>query len=212
MKRTRTQIKAEMMKRFEEEIDELLNWREGSEPPTLSQMEEELLKRRKEISQAMIEGLLSDEENQGPVKAPECHMAMENKGKREKVVETRLDTLCMEGEYYVCPRWGVLQNSPAARFSQYFPQKNRRPLDFWLKNGYPDGKQEERTGWMTGSGVFTGHANEKWGWIHYLARNASYVRHFSSRSMKKVHQNGFETAWIEFCNTLHCREGFFPSG
>ncbi len=109
MKRARAQIKAEMMKRFEEEIDELLNLREGSEPPTLSQIEEELLKRRKEISQAMIEGLLSGEENQGPVKAPacpKCHVAMENKGKREKVVETRLGTLRMEREYYVCPQCG----------------------------------------------------------------------------------------------------------
>jgi hypothetical protein len=109
MKRTQAQIKAEMLKRFEQEIDELLNWREGSEPPTLSQMEEELLKRRKAISQAMIEGLLSGEENQGPVEAPacpQCHVAMENKGKREKVVETRLGTLRMEREYYVCPQCG----------------------------------------------------------------------------------------------------------
>jgi uncharacterized protein with PIN domain len=110
MKRTRAQIKEEMMKRFEQEVDELLNWREGSEPPTLSQMEEELLKRRKEISQAMMEGLLSGEENQRPVQAPECpkcQVAMENKGKREKVVETRLGTLQMEREYYVCPQCGA---------------------------------------------------------------------------------------------------------
>lgn len=109
MKQSRAQIKAEMLKRFEEELDGLLDWREGSEPPTLSQMEEELLKRRKEISQAMIEGLLRGEENQGPVEAPECpqcHVVMENKGKREKVVETRLGTLRMEREYYVCPQCG----------------------------------------------------------------------------------------------------------
>lgn len=110
MKRTRAQIKEAMMKRYEKEVDELLNWREGSEPPTLSQMEAELLKRRKEISQAMLEGLLSGEENQGPVKAPECpkcQVAMENKGKREKVIETRLGTLRMERDYYACPECGA---------------------------------------------------------------------------------------------------------
>lgn len=109
MKRTRAQIKAEMMKRFEQEIDELLDWREGSEPPTLSQLEEELLSARTGISQAMLEGMLSGEENQGPVKAPDCpkcHVAMENKGKRDKVVETRLGTLRMRREYYACPQCG----------------------------------------------------------------------------------------------------------
>jgi len=107
MKRTRAQIKAEMMQRVEKEIDELLEWREGSAPPNLSQFEEEILKARQGISQAMIEGLLSGEESQGPVEAPQCphcQVAMENKGKRDKVVETRLGTLRLRREYYVCPR------------------------------------------------------------------------------------------------------------
>lgn len=110
MKRTRAQIKAEMLKRFEKEIDELLDWREGSEPPTLSQLEEEILKARKGTGQAMIEGMLSGEENQRPVKAPDCpkcQVAMENKGKRDKVVETRLGTLRMQRDYYVCPQCGA---------------------------------------------------------------------------------------------------------
>jgi uncharacterized protein with PIN domain len=109
MKRTRDQIKAEMMKRFEQEIDELLDWREGSAPPNLSQIEEEILKTRKGISQAMIEGLLSGEEQQRPVEAPECpkcQMRMENKGQRDKVIETRLGTLRMRREYYACPECG----------------------------------------------------------------------------------------------------------
>lgn len=109
MKRTRSQIKAEMMKRFEKEIDEMLDWREGSAPPNLSQFEEEILKRRKEISQAMIEEMLSGEESQEPVEGPQCpkcQVAMENKGKRAKVVETRLGTLRMQRDYYVCPQCG----------------------------------------------------------------------------------------------------------
>ncbi len=109
MKRTRAQIKAEMMKRFEKEVDEMLDWREGSEPPNLSQIEEVILKRRKEISQAMIEGILSGEESQEPLEAPrcpKCQVAMENKGKRAKVVETRLGTLHMQRDYYACPECG----------------------------------------------------------------------------------------------------------
>ena len=110
MKRTRAQIKAEMMKRVEKEIDELLDWREGSAPPNLSQFEEEILQARKGISQAMMEGMLSGEESQGPVEAPacpQCHVRMENKGKRDKVIETRLGTLRMRREYYACPECGA---------------------------------------------------------------------------------------------------------
>jgi ribosomal protein S27AE len=110
MKRTRAQIKAEIMKRVEKEIDEMLDWREGSAPPNLSQFEEEILQARKAISQAMIEGMLSGEENQRPVEAPhcpKCGVAMENKGKRDKVVETRLGALRMQREYYVCPQCGA---------------------------------------------------------------------------------------------------------
>ena len=80
MKHSQAQIKTEMMKRIEKEFDELLNWREGSYPPTLSQLEEEVLSARKGMSQA-------------PVKVPECpkcQVMMENKGKRDKVIETRL--------------------------------------------------------------------------------------------------------------------------
>ena len=109
MKRTRAQIKAEMMKQFEQEIDKLLEWREGSAPPNLSQIEEAILKTRKGISQAMIAGMLSGEEQQGPVEAPECpkcHIRMENKGQRDKVIETRLGTLRMRREYYACPACG----------------------------------------------------------------------------------------------------------
>lgn len=52
------------MKRFKQEIDELLDWREGSEPPMLSQLEQELLSAWKGINKAMMEGMLSYEENQ----------------------------------------------------------------------------------------------------------------------------------------------------
>lgn len=109
MKRTRAQIKAQMMKRVEKEIDELLDWREGSAPPNLSQFEEEILQARQGISQAMIEGMLSGEENQGPVEAAAClkrQVQMENKGQRDKVIETRLGTLRMRREYYACPEYG----------------------------------------------------------------------------------------------------------
>ena len=50
MKRSREQIKAELLKRFEQEVEGLLDWQEQSQAPNLSQFEEEILAVRKEIS------------------------------------------------------------------------------------------------------------------------------------------------------------------
>lgn len=58
MKRSRAQIKAELLKRFEQEEDDLLDWQERSQAPNLSQLEEEVLAARKEISIALSEEML----------------------------------------------------------------------------------------------------------------------------------------------------------
>lgn len=105
MKRSREQIKAELLKRFEQEVDELLDWQEQSQAPNLSQFEEEILAARKEISIALLEEMLRGEEQREPVEAPRCEKCgrpMEGKGKQPQVVETRVGTLQTEREYYYC--------------------------------------------------------------------------------------------------------------
>ena len=47
MKRTREQIKAELMKKAEQEIDCLLDWEEKADKPTLTQFENQVLTTRK---------------------------------------------------------------------------------------------------------------------------------------------------------------------
>ncbi len=75
MKRTREQIKAELMKQAEQEIDRLLDWEEKAAQPTLTQFENEVLKTRKALSE--------------PVLCPKCGQPTENKGLQTKEVETR---------------------------------------------------------------------------------------------------------------------------
>ena len=58
MKRTREQIKADLMKKAEEEIDRLLSWEEKSDKPTLTQFEDQVLATRRVLSEAMLEGLM----------------------------------------------------------------------------------------------------------------------------------------------------------
>lgn len=105
MKRSREQIKAELLKRFEQEVEGLLDWQEQSQAPNLSQFEEEILAVRKEISIALLEELLQGEEQREPVEAPrcgQCGRAMEGKGKQPQVIETRVGTLHLERDYFYC--------------------------------------------------------------------------------------------------------------
>lgn len=105
MKRSREQIKAELLKRFEQEVDELLDWQAQSQAPNLNQFEDEILAARKEISIALLEELLQGEEQREPVEAPHCGKCgrpMEGKGKQPQVIETQVGTLRLEREYYYC--------------------------------------------------------------------------------------------------------------
>jgi ssDNA-binding Zn-finger/Zn-ribbon topoisomerase 1 len=107
MKRTREQIKAELLKQYEEELDRIMNWEENTKRPTLSQIEEQVLASRKKISEGILKELLKGQESQSPVEAvkcPKCGKAMEDKGKELKLVETRAGSLLMERRRYYCPQ------------------------------------------------------------------------------------------------------------
>jgi YgiT-type zinc finger domain-containing protein len=109
MKRTREQIKAELMKRYEKEVEELLDWQEKTEAPNLTQIEDAILKSRKRLSEGMAKELLAGEISREPEQAPACPKCggkTVDKGKRPQVIETRLGTLRMERVYYYCEACG----------------------------------------------------------------------------------------------------------
>jgi len=92
MKRTREQIKAELMKKAEQEIDRLLEWGEKADKPTLTQFENQVLMTRKALSEAMLESVLGARRRASPpspVVCPKCGQPTENKGPQTKEVETR---------------------------------------------------------------------------------------------------------------------------
>ena len=106
MKRTREQIKAELMKQAEREIDRLLEWEETTARPTLTQFENEVLKTRKALSEAMLTGVMTGQESHQPAEAvqcPKCGQPTENKGLQTKEVETRAGTLRLRRQYHYCP-------------------------------------------------------------------------------------------------------------
>ncbi len=106
MKRTREQMKAELMRQYEEELDRILSWNEEKQTPTLSEIEEQVLATRKRMSEELLGEMLKDQESQSPVvveRCPKCGREMEDKGLEPKLVETRAGSVLMERRRYYCP-------------------------------------------------------------------------------------------------------------
>ena len=107
MKYNRDQVKAELLAEAEAVIDELLEWDENTRTPTLSQLEDVLLKLRQRLSQRMAEVVLKEQEAARPVPGPlcpTCHQEMSYKGMKEVTVEGRLGPLRLERSYHYCNR------------------------------------------------------------------------------------------------------------
>jgi hypothetical protein len=105
MKRTREQIKAELMKEAEQEIDHLLDWEEKADKPTLTQFENQMLVTCKALSEAMLDGIMAGQETRQPaepVRCPKCGQPTENKGLQTKEVETRAGTVRLRRQYRHC--------------------------------------------------------------------------------------------------------------
>lgn len=105
MKRTRQQKKSDLMSKAEQLIDQLLDWDLQTERPDLTQIEDIVLKLRKELGQEMAETLLAGQAERNPVPGPacpQCGKEMHYKGQRKKRVESRAGGLEVERGYYVC--------------------------------------------------------------------------------------------------------------
>jgi len=107
MRHNRDQVKAELLAEAEVVIDELLEWDENTPVPTLSQVEDVLLKLRKRLSGRMAEVVLREQEATHPVPGPlcpTCRQEMGYKGMKEVTVESRLGPLRLERGYHYCDR------------------------------------------------------------------------------------------------------------
>jgi hypothetical protein len=105
VKGKREQQQAELMAAAKLAIDEALDWDGRAEAPTLTEIEEVILRLRKEFGQRKAEVLLGGQEAKKPVPGPECatcQREMSYKGMKETGVETRLGPLGLERGYYYC--------------------------------------------------------------------------------------------------------------
>lgn len=105
-KMSREEKKTRMIARLEKAIDELLDWEERHERPTFTQIEDIVLKLRKDMGEEMTEEMLARQESKtrvpGPA-CPECGTEMRLKGEFRRQIESRVGGAEYERSYYYCP-------------------------------------------------------------------------------------------------------------
>ena len=105
MKRTRAELKAELMAKAELMIDELVDWTDQTSRPTLTQIEDVILKLREQMSEQMAEAVIGAQEAVRPVpgpKCPTCGGEMHYKDTKGNTVESRVGDVGLKRGYYYC--------------------------------------------------------------------------------------------------------------
>lgn len=118
MKRTREELKAELMAQMEEEIDRLLDWHERTEAPTLAEIEDAVLELRKRMGQRVAGEVVMEQAAVRPVPGPacpKCGREMHYKGMKAVTVSGRMGEMQVERAYYHCRhcRRGFFPPGPA---------------------------------------------------------------------------------------------------
>lgn len=107
MKVEEKKIKKELMTEAEIMIDELLEWDEKNNAPTMTEIEDIVLELRKRMSEKMAQALVGNQEQKQPVPGPACSKCgkeMRNKGQKGNEVESRVGQIRVERGYYYCPK------------------------------------------------------------------------------------------------------------
>jgi len=105
MKRKRADVRAELLHQAELMIDELLDWNAQTKAPDLTQIEDVVLRLRKQLGEQMALAVIDAQDSQrpspGPV-CPTCQTEMHYKAVKANTVESRVGTLPLERSYYYC--------------------------------------------------------------------------------------------------------------
>jgi|WetSurMetagenome_2_1015567.scaffolds.fasta_scaffold172047_1 hypothetical protein len=109
MKKTRRQIEAELENKAKEVIKELLDWNESHVEPDLTEIEDIVLELREKMGIEFAASLVRSQEKIEPVveRCKLCGQEMRNKGRKRKVVKSRVGEIDLERGYYYCPECGA---------------------------------------------------------------------------------------------------------
>jgi hypothetical protein len=106
---SRRKAKERLLAKAEQLIDELMAWDDETEKPTLTDIEDVVLRLRKELGEAMAVEAITMQEGNRPVPGPacpQCGKEMRYKGQKRNSVESRVGSLGLERGYYHCPECG----------------------------------------------------------------------------------------------------------
>ena len=109
MKKTRGQLEKELEGKAKEAIKKLLDWDEAHPAPDLTQIEDIVLELREELGKEFAASLVSSQEKVEPVveRCGTCGQELRNKGRKRKVIESRVGEIALERGYYYCPECGA---------------------------------------------------------------------------------------------------------
>ena len=105
MDEKQAKVKTQLESEAQTAIAELLKWMEANPAPTLTEIEEVVLKLRKRLGEQMAQAVIASQVSLRPVpgpKCPRCGSEMHYKDQKANTVESRVGTLPLERGYYYC--------------------------------------------------------------------------------------------------------------
>jgi len=105
MKKRREELRQDLEEETEKLIEEILDWYEANERPTMSQIEREVLTIRERLGQATTHKLIQAQEAVHPEKVPvcpKCQEPMRYKGEKRKSIDGLIGSVGVERAYYYC--------------------------------------------------------------------------------------------------------------
>lgn len=119
MSRERAQVKAELMREMETIVEQLLDWNDRVERPTLTEIEEAILPLGRAVQEKMAEQVLQEQPQQQPldIACPMCGERMRYKDTKAIQVQSSLGSVELKRGYYYCPACGegLFPPRPATR-------------------------------------------------------------------------------------------------
>ena len=103
--KSRAERKANLMEMAEKEIEQLLDWMEATDRPSLGGIEEAVLRIRKRIGERMTEEVIENQEAVRPVPCPrcaKCKKEMHYKGMKPKEISSMIGEVKLNRGYYYC--------------------------------------------------------------------------------------------------------------
>ena len=105
MRKSRAEIKTELLAKYEAMVDEMLSRGETKAGLTLTDIEDMALRTRAEVGEQVTAALLETQGEPGVPgpRCPSCGQEMRYKGRKHRYLRTRSGDVELKRAYYYCP-------------------------------------------------------------------------------------------------------------